>query len=162
MSGADTVIRLLPIGDASLADIARLHNDPQVRTHLPLATMVFDDAMALAWRREKERLWVEHGYGPWVIELGGAFAGWGGVQPENGEADLALVLLPAAWGHGLSICKAMLARAFDELELPSVTALLPPSRVRQRGMQRMGFVADGEYVIDGQRFVRYRMFAPVA
>ncbi|GAA6142507.1 GNAT family N-acetyltransferase [Hydrogenophaga sp. 5NK40-0174] len=162
MNQPGAVVRLLPIGEASLADIARLHNDPQVRTHLPLATMAFDEALALAWRNEKARLWSEHGYGPWVVELNGAFAGWGGPQPENGEADLALVLLPEAWGHGLAICKAVLKRAFDELKLPSMTALLPPSRVRQRGMQRMGFVPDGEFVIDGQRFVRYRMFAQAA
>lgn len=162
MNQPGAAIRLLPIGDASLADIARLHNHPQVRTHLPLATMVFDETMAAAWRKEKERLWAEHGYGPWVIELNGVFAGWGGMQPENGEADLALVLLPEAWGHGLAICRVMFERAFGELKLPSVTALLPPSRVRQRGMQRMGFVPDGEFVIKGQRFVRYRMLAPAA
>ena len=43
-------------------------------------------------------MWDEHGYGPWAFIINGEFAGWGGLQPEQGEADFALVLHPDFWG----------------------------------------------------------------
>jgi hypothetical protein len=39
-----------------------------------------------------------------------------------------------------------------------VTILLPPSRTRVKGVLRLGFVPDGEVDIDGERFVRYRLW----
>jgi ribosomal-protein-alanine N-acetyltransferase len=37
-------------------------------------------------------------------------------------------------------------------------SLPPPSRKRTKGLLRLGFKLDGELVIEGERFIRYRLF----
>jgi hypothetical protein len=103
----------------------------------------------------KEAMWREHGFGPWAIVIVGEFAGWGGVQPEDGEADLALVLHPRFWGSGRAICERVLHEAFSRFGLASVTVLLPLSR--GAGIVRLGFQPEGETLLAGVRFRRYRL-----
>ena len=146
--------------DAAVADIVALHNDADVRRHLPLAIGRFDAVTCRHWIDQKEAHWARHGYGPWAIVIGERFAGWGGLQNEDGDADLALVLSPPFWGHGPAICHEILRIAFDELGLASVTARLPESRTRTRGLRRYGFRPDGLVAIDDIRFARFRRIAP--
>lgn len=124
---------------------------------MPLAPEHFDEADCRAFVEGKERLWQKHGYGPWAILIDGVFAGWGGVQPESGEADIALVLKPAYWGAGGQLIRVILGRAFRELGLDTVTTLLPPTRIRVRGLTRLGFIPAGTLDVGGQMFVRYRL-----
>ena len=81
------------------------------------------------------------------------------MQPEEGDADVALVLHPDYWGTGRAIYEEIVARAFGEMGFDSVTASLPPSRVSFRGLMRLGFEPDGETEIGGERFIRYRLRA---
>ncbi|MCY1452140.1 hypothetical protein D9M71_690430 [compost metagenome] len=87
------------------------------------------------------------------------FAGWGGLQQTEGDADLALVLHPDYWGLGKAIYDEIVRRAFQEMGLESVTVLLAPTRTRIKGVLRVGFQPDGEVNVDGKRFVRYRLLA---
>lgn len=151
---------LVRLSDVAAADIVALHNNPRVLRHLPLAGARFDESGCTAWVQNKEAQWDTNGYGPWGILIDGAFAGWGGLQQETGDADLALVLAPEYWGHGRAICRRIIDIAFAEMGLESITALLPPSRVRARGMLRLGFRADGQAEICGSVFHRYRLWAP--
>ncbi len=153
-------IELVRLSDVGLAKIMALHNDPRVIRHMPLARGNVDTSACRRWVESKERQWEENGYGPWGILIHGEFAGWGGLQREGRDADLALVLAPEYWGWGRSICEKIIEVAFGELGLESVTALLPPSRARTRGMLRMGFQADGQVRISGSLFDRYRLHAP--
>jgi RimJ/RimL family protein N-acetyltransferase len=66
-----------------------------------------------------------HGYGPWAFLVDNKFAGWGGLQYENGDADLALVLHPQYWGFGKKIFNQIIRRAFNEMGMESITILLP-------------------------------------
>lgn len=142
------------------ADLIELMNHPQVRQLMPLARDAFGEAECKGFVEGKEQLWQEHGYGPWAFFVGGRFAGWGGLQPEQGDADLGLVLHPSFWGTGKAIYDEILRRAFGEMGLGSVTVLFPPSRTRVRGLLRLGFVEDGELEVAGERFIRYRLYAP--
>ena len=148
--------------DVKSSAIIRLMNDAAVRRHLPLAHGTFGAADCDEFVASKERMWEEHGYGPWAFMLGDEFVGWGGLQPEGEDADVGLVLSPEHWGAGRSLCHRILDYAFGELGLRSVIALLPPSRTRVAGMLRLGFREDGETVITGERFIRYRLSAPAA
>ncbi|MGJ3254860.1 MAG: GNAT family N-acetyltransferase [Alcanivorax sp.] len=148
------------LGDVPHAELIALHNDPRVLRHLPLGREEFDEATCRRWVVEKEGQWQEHGYGPWSIHVKGGFAGWGGFQHEQGEADLALVLAVEYWGIGSAVCHKMLHIAFDDMGLTSVTALLPPGRVRVKGMRRLGFQRDGQLHIGEIAFHRYRRWAP--
>lgn len=151
---------LVRLSDIAPAAIVALHNNPRVLRHLPLAGARFDESECRAWVQNKEAQWGTNGYGPWGILIDGAFAGWGGLQQETGDADLALVLAPEYWGHGQAICRKIISIAFAEMGLASITALLPPSRARTHGMLRLGFHADGQAEISGSVFHRYRRWAP--
>lgn len=142
------------------SDIIELMNNPHVRRHMPLAKEAFDEAAYHTFIVEKTRLWAEHGYGPWAFLVDGNFAGWGGLQFEQGDADLALVLHPKYWGLGKKLYEEIIKRAFEEMGLKSVTALLPPSRKGLKALLRLHFKPDGELLIDGERFYRFRLVKP--
>ncbi len=141
-------------------ELISLHNDSRVLRHLPLADAPFGEAECHRWLAEKESQWQAHGYGPWSIHVAGDFAGWGGFQYEQGDADLGLVLAAAYWGMGGAICRTMLCIGFEDEPFDSVTALLPPGRVKVKGMQRLGFERDGQIRIGSVLFHRYRCWAP--
>lgn len=141
--------------EADKADIIELMNHPQVRREMPLTSDNFSEADCDKFIAEKESLWREFGFGPWAFVLDGKFAGWGGIQPENGDADLGIVLHPRFWGMGKTIYDEIMKRAFGEMGFASVTILFPPTRTRVRGILKLGFQPDGE------RFIRYRLNAPI-
>ncbi|AMM13932.1 GCN5 family acetyltransferase [Burkholderia sp. PAMC 28687] len=142
-----------------LSEIISLLSDPLVLRHMPLSDGVFDEERCRAWVEGKELQWQHHGYGPWAFFIDGKFAGWGGLQLEHDDADLALVLAPEFWGLGHAIYKEIIEKAFDEMKLESITALLPTSRNQTRNMLRLGFEKDGETELNGKSFIRYRLFA---
>jgi ribosomal-protein-alanine N-acetyltransferase len=141
------------------ADLVELMNHPLVRRQMPLTRDNFTENDAKNFVEGKEQLWADHGYGPWAFFVDGSFAGWGGLQPEEGDADLGLVLHPNYWGKGKAIYDEIIRRAFGEMGFSSVIVLLPPSRTRVRGLARLGFTQDGELEIGGEQFIRYRLFA---
>lgn len=140
------------------SDIVELMDHPLVRRHMPLAKGTFDEAACQSFLLAKQKLWMEHGYGPWAFVVAGNLVGWGGLQPEHGDADLALVLHPHHWGLGRAIYQKIIERAFGEMGFYSVTVLLPPTRNRIKGLLRLGFKPDGELNIDGERFIRHRLY----
>ena len=148
------------LSDVNKADLIDLMNDPLVRRQMPLTNDNFSEADCDGFVAAKERLWVEHGYGPWAFVVDGRFVGWGGLQPEHGDVDLAMVLHPRAWGMGKRIYEEIIRRAFGEMGFESVTILFPPSRIRIKGILRLGFQPDGEVEIGGERFIRYRLHKP--
>ena len=137
-------------------DLVELMNHPKVRRLMPLTKDDFSEADAHNFVTGKERLWAEHGYGPWAFFVGGRFAGWGGLQPEAGDADLGLVLHPDFWGWGKRIYDEVWRRA-PGLGVGSITVLLPPRRARVQGLTRLGFAPDGELELHGERFRRCRL-----
>lgn len=142
------------------SEIVALNTHPLVLRQMPLGDTSFDDAACLEWVKGKESQWDEHGYGPWAFTLDGKFVGWGGLQAENGDADLALVLHPDYWGLGKQIYNEIVDRAFNQMGFESITILLPPTRVRIKAIFRLGFQCDGDIDYDGIRFNRYRLYAP--
>lgn len=152
-----TAIELIRLSDVAAADIIELMNDEAVREHLPLMKEPFDVGTCATFVASKERMWATYGYGPWALVRGGEFVGWGGLQPEGGDADVGLILKRSAWGSGRDLLHRFLDFGFASLGLPSVIALLPPTRRSARPLMRMGFAVDGEVEIGGERFLRYRL-----
>jgi [ribosomal protein S5]-alanine N-acetyltransferase len=150
-------IEFKQLNEINPSEIIELMNHPLVRKHMPLAKGAFDEAACREFLLAKQKLWTEYGYGPWAFVQNGKFIGWGGLQPEHGDADLALVLHPKHWGLGKAIYLQIIERAFDTFGFSSVTILFPPTRNRIRGLLRLGFKPDGELIIEGERFIRYRL-----
>jgi len=137
-----------------------LMNDPRVRRQMPLTDDGFDEQGSREWIEAKERLWTEHGFGPWAIFIDGAFAGWGGLQPHSDEAEIALVLAPSYWGAGKAVFDRIMAYGCGELGLDHVLVLFPPTRTRVRALLRLGFRRDGVDEVEGETFVRFRLDDP--
>lgn len=138
------------------SEIIALMNNPLVLKHMPLASSEFNEGDCKRFIEIKEKLWDEHGYGPWGFLSNGKFIGWGGLQPEGVDTEIALILHPKFWGIGRAIYEKIIHYAFDELNLKSVIILFPPSRNRVKGILQLGFERDGELEIEGERFIRYR------
>jgi len=153
-------LELVSMNKVDTAEYLALNNNPLVRRQMPLTDDYFGERECQEWVTGKEKQWDEYGYGPWAFIIDGKFAGWGGLQYENGDADLGLVLHPDYWGMGKTIYDEIIKRAFEEMKLESVTILLPPTRVRIKGILRLGFQVDGEVEIGGEQFIRYRLYAP--
>jgi ribosomal-protein-alanine N-acetyltransferase len=157
-------IEFVRLPEVDSADIIDLMSGPAVRRHLPLASGPFGDPFGdiecAAFVAAKERIWTEHGYGPWGFVADGAFVGWGGPQPEDGDIDIALVLGRPAWGLGELIHREILRRVFDAVAPESVTALLPATRGSAHALLRLGYAPDGAAEIGGHPFHRYRLRPP--
>lgn len=83
--------------------------------------------------------------------------GWGGLQPEGEDVEIALVLHPKYWGYGKSICIKIIKYAFEILHLDSIIILFPSSRKRIKGILKLGFMEDGKTEINGKLFNKYRL-----
>ena len=134
-----------------------LNTNPLVMRQMPLSDSDFEEEVCKGWIAGKERIMEEYGYRPWAFVIDGKFAGWGGLQPEDGDADLGLVLHPDYWVQGKLIYDEIIRRAFHEMRLESVTILFPPTRTHVKGILRLGFQPDGEVEVGGKRFIRYRL-----
>lgn len=145
------------LSEVEKSDIIELMNNPMVRRQMPLLKNYWTESACDNFVTGKEQLWTEYGYGPWAFVVNYRFAGWGGVQPEDGESDLALVLHPDFWGIGKILYKEIINRAFDELGLSSVQVLFPPSRTRVKGLLRLGFKKEAEIQVGNETFIRYRL-----
>ncbi|MEQ8415582.1 MAG: GNAT family N-acetyltransferase [Imperialibacter sp.] len=154
-------IKFKQLWEIDPSDIITLMNHPLVRRQMPLLKDHFDENACDTFIASKMKLWNDHGYGPWAFVVNNEFAGWGGLQPEGGEADLALVLHPDYWGIGKTLYQKIIDRAFIEMGLDSVTVLFPPSRTRVQGLLRLGFKEDDDLYIGDQRFIRYRLRNPM-
>ena len=146
--------------DIDCSEIIGLNTHPLVMRQMPLSDDKFGEDECRDWVAGKEQQWEEYGYGPWAFLIDGKFAGWGGFQYENGDADLGLVLHPDYWGAGKMIYNEIIQRGFDEMGFTSVTILFPPTRTRIQGILKLGFRPDGEVEVSGTRFLRYRLYAP--
>ncbi|MDV7339238.1 GNAT family protein [Terasakiella sp. A23] len=153
-------VRFVSLNDIPKEKIISLMNDPLVGEQLPLLQGGFSTADCEAFLTVKQKLWDDHGYGPWAFVIDGEFAGWGGLQEEEGEADFALVLDPRFWGCGLRIFRKVCDQAFEEMKLAAITILLPPSRKNTRAVLRMGFVEDRPLSVAGETFRRFRLEKP--
>lgn len=153
----DQSVQFKHLAEIELPEIVHLLNHPGVRALMPLAAEPADAASARAWVESKESCWTQYPYGPYAIVIGGSFAGWGGLQPENGEPDFALVLLPEYWGMGKTVFRMLLHEIARNPEIPAITVHFPELRKNRNAIERLGFVREKAVLLEGQPFTRYRL-----
>ncbi len=140
--------------------IMQLLNDPQIKRHMPLSAESFNEKHYDDFIAAKEAIWDKFGFGPSAYFVNNKFIGWGGIQPDDENFELALVLAPEYWGYGRQLYHDLIHQAFSELNLDSVTILFPPSRTRIKGILKAGFVEEGRISIEGECFIRFRLMNP--
>ncbi|MAM61875.1 GNAT family N-acetyltransferase [Maritimibacter sp. UBA3975] len=131
--------------------------DPRLRAHMPLLPATWDDAATHAFIEAKEATWQRDGLGHWAFVHDGDYLGWGGFQKEGDEWDFGLVLSPDHFGAGQRIARACLARAVQDLRIPYVTFLLPPSRTRLAALHRLGAEELSPVTYAGETFRKFRL-----
>ena len=153
-------VEFVPLSEVPEEQIIALMNDGRVGQQMPLLRGGFSSEQCRVFLNSKKQLWETHGFGPWAFLINGEFAGWGGLQPEQGDADFALVLHPRFWGWGRKIFNRIKDQAFNQMNLSSITALLPPDRPNAKAIRRLGFYEEGQLTINGERFQRFRLTKP--
>ena len=153
-------IKFIHLSEVKEQEIIDLMNNKIVGKQMPLLRKGFSAEDYKTFLKAKKEIWDEHGYGPWAFLVNDKFAGWGGLQPENGEADFALVLHPEFWGYGKKIFDKIKSWAFNETNIKTITALFPPSRTNSKAIKHLGFIDDGELTIDNNLFIRFRINKP--
>ena len=149
-------VQLKHLAEIEIEKIVSLLNHSEVRALMPLAGEPADADSAKAWVESKEKCW-ECNYGPYAVVIGGEFAGWGGLQPENGEPDLALVLFPEFWGMGGNVFRALINEIARSPEIQEVTVHFPVIRKNRNAIEKLGFAREDTVLLDGHSFVRYRL-----
>ncbi|OUR76978.1 GNAT family N-acetyltransferase [Alphaproteobacteria bacterium 46_93_T64] len=150
-------IKLVSLFEIREEQIIDLMNNEMVGKQLPLLAGGFSVEDCQIFLKAKKQIWNDYGFGPWAFLIEGEFAGWGGLQPEHGEADFALVLHPNFWGWGRKIFEKVKNQAFKEMGLNCITILFPPSRLNSKAITRMGFREDDLLTIDNELFRRFRL-----
>ena len=148
---------------------ASLNADPRVMEHFPsVLTRESSDALADLIDLHFER----HGYGLWAVEIPGTvpFAGVIGLSvPAFAAAftpcvEIGWRLAAEHWGCGYAVegARAVLACAFDTLDLDEVVSFTVPANVRSRRvMERIGMrhdpADDFDHPAGAGRHVLYRI-----
>ncbi|MEM7066006.1 MAG: GNAT family N-acetyltransferase [Cyanobacteria bacterium P01_B01_bin.77] len=153
-------IEFRELGTVEISDLVELMNNPLVRRHMPLSNDNFGVRECETFLSKKKALWTEYGYGPWAFFIDDKFAGWGGLQPEDGYPDLALALHPNYWGVGNILYKKIVQRAFGEMKLKAISALLPVTRKSANSLLILGFRQHGTVTLENKQFNRYLLEKP--
>jgi RimJ/RimL family protein N-acetyltransferase len=134
---------------------AGLNADPRVMEHFP-APWTREESDAVAERIEAD--FARHDFGLWALEIPGVapFAGFVGLCVPRFEAhftpcvEIGWRLAAEHWGRGYATegARAVLAFAFETLELGALVSFTAPDNVRSRRvMERIGMIRDptGEF-----------------
>ncbi len=154
-SDVDIIFARLP--DISPDEIVAHMSDPRVVEHMPLVDGPWDRCVCDAFVQAKEACWRRDGLGHWAILCDGRYAGWGGFQKEGDAWDFGLVLRPDRFGLGARITRKAIAFARADGRIPAATFLLPPSRKRLGGLERLGAKFVGTVAYAGHTFLKYRL-----
>lgn len=139
--------------------IVDLLSHPSVKQHMPLSSERFEKKEYDDFIASKEKIWETHGFGPSGYFVNDTFIGWAGIQPDEGnDFEIAIVLHPKYWGYGIQIFKELIQFVFAELNLSSIIIYFPSSRTKIKKLLKTGFIVNGETMINGIRFIRYRLF----
>ena len=160
MTGAVPALRFARLTEVPLGDLVAHMSDPRLREHMPLLTGAWGEAEARAFVAAKEACWARDGLGHWAFFVGRRYVGWGGFQKEGQDWDFGLVLKPDRFGLGMRIARRAIDVAVADPRIPAVTFLLPLSRTRLRGLDRLGARFVEEVIYDGVPFRKYHLDTP--
>ncbi len=134
--------------DSDAEPYASMNADPEVMRYFPARLSRAESDASL---KRQRALIAERGWGLWVVEVNGAFAGFTGLAIPRFAApfmpcvEASWRLRPEYWGRGIAYRAALqaLEYGFNSLRLPEIVSFTAtvnlPSR---RLMERLGFVHD--------------------
>jgi RimJ/RimL family protein N-acetyltransferase len=131
---------------------AELNADPVVMGFSPLPPWTRDESDASFNRIQKH--WSDYGFGVWVVEIQGQFAGTLGFHRPRFEAfftpcvEIGYRLMPRWWNQGFATeaGQAALCYVFERVGLEEIVAYTTPTNVRSRRvMEKLGMQYSGDF-----------------
>lgn len=123
-----TYFELRRLDEVSADALWEVLRNPKIAKHMPLHDGSITREWVTSWVTSKMSQWTNPMAGPWAISVGNEIIGWGGYQPDGERVELALVLLPAAWGMGRGILAEIDRRWQQVGDARPRVMYLPPSR----------------------------------
>ncbi|MFN8641263.1 MAG: GNAT family N-acetyltransferase [Candidatus Binatia bacterium] len=156
---------LTRIGAGDLADLCRMHRDPDVMATLGgrRSDEVSADILAQLMAH-----WAEQGFGYWMARDpdSGAFVGRGGLRRVvvggSDEVEVGYALMPEHWSRGLAteLARECVRVGFECLGLAELVAFtLPTNEASRRVMARVGFRYERDIIWARMPHVLYRLTA---
>jgi hypothetical protein len=153
-------IELASLREAPVDQLWAILRDPRIARHMPLHDPSISVSWVEQWVESKMSQWPDESMGPWAIYLDGTLAGWGGYQPDDGVAELAVVLKPDSWGAGQEIVSAINVRWTEVGNSLPRRFYLPKSRRVLHLAKRFSFHKVGETSLGDTTFDVYELLDP--
>lgn len=144
---------------------AAMNADPIVMEHFP-SPLSREASDAFVDRIEAH--FAEHGYGQWVVEVDGAFAGFTGLSwvrdlPIEEALEIGWRLDRPFWGRGIATEAARAVLAYGLEREPTIVSFTATTNERSwRVMERIGMRRDGTFdhprLPDGHRLQRHLLY----
>lgn len=131
-----------------------LLNKQKIRTHL-VEHPLFNADTARAWLLAKGEVDAAEGCRVRAIVVDGQLAGWCGIQRENGQYELAVVLDDGHWGLGKTVFRDMMGWARD-LGHDTVFIHLLQTRPEYRFLRKLARQVSESQLL-GRRFTTYEL-----
>ena len=128
-------IEFLSFNQVNPENFMGIVNEDSLRTHL-IDHPYFDASSLQAWMDDKVKTNDIKGCRIRAVYIGGALAGWCGIQPDDNGFELAIVISPKFWGFGISIFKTLMCWT-KELGHKEVLFHLLESRPEYKALNRM-------------------------
>jgi len=128
-------IEFLSFNQVSPENFMGIVNEDSLRTHL-IDHPYFDASSLQAWMEDKVKTNDIKGCRIRAVYIGGALAGWCGIQPDDNGFELAIVISSKFWGFGISIFKTLMCWA-KEVGHKEVLFHLLESRPEYKALNRM-------------------------
>jgi ribosomal-protein-alanine N-acetyltransferase len=149
-------LRLRWLTEDDAAMLLTIWNDPDFIRHVGDRGIRTPTQARQAMREGILRLYADHGYGPYLVELldnGPAMGICGLFKRDTLQfPDIGYSLLPGFRGHGYAFeaACAVLKHARDHLALPQLKAIVSPANHRSiRLLERLGLQAEGTLRMPG-------------
>jgi len=137
-------------------DFLPVVNDPTVRKHLIDHTH-FDSVSIREWMKGKTQSESIPGCRIRAVFIGGALAGWCGIQPDENGFEIAIVISKRFWGFGISIFRTLMCWA-SEFGHREIVFHLLETRPEYKSLKRQASKVQ-RTVLLGRNFTTY--FIPV-
>jgi RimJ/RimL family protein N-acetyltransferase len=144
-------LRLRPLRDVDLDDLARLDGDPRVMRYVGDGSTLSRDVVARGLARQQRYYELYPGLGAWLAKRkdDGAFVGWFCLKyiPKTVEIEVGYRLVPEAWGKGYATegAKALVAYGFDTLTLVRIVGVTYPENVASQRVLLKAGLRDAGY-----------------
>jgi RimJ/RimL family protein N-acetyltransferase len=165
------MLKLRQLIEQDQSDLHALNSNPQVMEYFP---NVLSTEQSRAMFEKTVAHYENYGFGYWVVEIDGTFAGLTGLShsgfdtPMGPHVEIGWRFMPWAWGLGYatSAAREALNRGFDEYGLTEIFSYTTQKNVRSENvMKRLGMLRREECDFDhpntpdwwGQRHIVYSM-----